>query len=61
MAAVSAFSATSLRFILWPWNFLWPTLVLVPPLVWARRYKARFARGQRPAEAVEVRIQPTMA
>jgi hypothetical protein len=62
IAAVSAFSATSLRFIPWPWNFLWPTLVLVPPLVWAsRRYKARFARGQRPAEAVEVRIQPTMA
>lgn len=62
IAAVSAFSATSLRFIPWPWNFLWPTLVFVPPLVWlSRRYKARFAQGQRPAEVVEVRIQPTMA
>lgn len=62
IAAVSAFSATSLRFIPWPWNFLWPTIIMVPPLVWvSRRYKARFAQGQRPAEAVEVRIQPTMA
>lgn len=62
IAAVSAFSATSLRFIPWPWNFLWPTLVMVPPLVWAsRRYKARFAQGQRPTEVVEVRIQPIRA
>jgi hypothetical protein len=51
-----------LHFIPWPWNFLWPTLVLVPPLLWvSRRYKARFAKGQRPAEAVEAPIQPTMA
>jgi len=62
IAAVSAFSATSLHFIPWPWNFLWPTLVMVPPLVWvSRRYKARFAQGQRPADVVEVRIQPTKA
>ncbi|MBC8085475.1 MAG: hypothetical protein H7Z21_19925 [Hymenobacter sp.] len=59
IAAVSAFSATSLHFIPWPWNFLWPTLLMVPPLIWVqRRYKARFARGQRPADVVEVRIQP---
>jgi len=56
---VSAFSATSLRFIPFPWNFLWPTLVMVPPLVWARlRYKARFRQGERVAQVVEVRIQP---
>jgi hypothetical protein len=62
IAAVSAFSATSFHFIPWPWNFLWPTLLMVPPLVWAsRRYKARFAQGQRPAEVVEVQIQPTLA
>lgn len=62
IAAVSAFSATSLHFIPWPWNFLWPTLVMVPPLIWvSQRYKARFRQGQRPADAVEVRIQPTMA
>jgi hypothetical protein len=62
IAAVSAFSATSLHFIPWPWNFLWPTLIMVPPLAWAsRRYKARFAQGQRPAQVVEVQIQPTMA
>ena len=59
IAAVSAFSATSLHFIPWPWNFLWPTLLLVPPMVWVqRRYKARFAQGQRPADLVEVRIRP---
>lgn len=58
IAAVSAFSATSLHFIPWPWNFLWPTLVMVPPLIWAqRRYKARFAQGKHPAEVVEVKIQ----
>ena len=62
IAAVSAFSATSLHFIPGPWNFLWPTLVMVPPLAWAsRRYKARFRQGQQPSEVVEVRIQPTMA
>jgi hypothetical protein len=62
IAAVSAFSATSLHFIPGPWNFLWPTLVFVPPLAWAsRRYKARFRQGQRPGEVVEVRIQPAMA
>jgi uncharacterized membrane protein len=36
-AAVSAFSATSLGFIPFPLNFLWPTLVLVPLLVWLQR------------------------
>jgi len=45
IAAVSAFSATSLTFIPWPVNFLWPTLLLVPPMVWVqRRYKQQFAR-----------------
>ncbi|MBX0292857.1 hypothetical protein K3G63_20605 [Hymenobacter sp. HSC-4F20] len=38
IAAVSAFSATSLRFISFPFNFLWPTLVLVPLLVWLQRH-----------------------
>jgi len=37
IAAVSAFSATSLHFIPWPWNFLWPTLLGVPYLLWAQR------------------------
>lgn len=61
IAAVSAFSATSQHFIPWPWNFLWPTLVFVPPLLWvSRRYKARFAQGQCPAKVVEVHIQPAM-
>lgn len=37
IAAVSAFSATSLHVIPWPWNFLWPTLLGVPYLLWAQR------------------------
>jgi hypothetical protein len=58
IAAVSAFSATSLTFIPAPWNFLWPTLVMVPPLIWVqRRYKAKFAQGRRPEQLVEVRLQ----
>jgi hypothetical protein len=62
IAAVSAFSATSLHFIPWPWNFLWPTLLIVPPMVWVqRRYQARFAQGQRSTNVMEVRIQPEAA
>jgi hypothetical protein len=38
IAAVSAFSATSLKFISFPLNFLWPTLVFVPLLVWLQRH-----------------------
>jgi hypothetical protein len=37
IASVSAFSATSLKFISFPLNFLWPTLVLVPLLLWMQR------------------------
>lgn len=38
IAAVSAFSATSLTFIPFPLNFLWPTLVFAPLLIWLRRH-----------------------
>ena len=38
IAAVSAFSATSLTFISFPLNFLWPTLVFVPLLLWLQRH-----------------------
>lgn len=55
IAAVSAFSATSLKFIPFPVNFLWPTLLFVPVLIWMQR---RYARR---ANALEVRIQPTAA
>jgi len=62
IAAVSAFSATSLKFIPFPLNFLWPTLLMVPGLIWVqRRYKARFARAARSADVVEVRIQSEVA
>ena len=37
IAAVSAFSATSLHFIPFPINFLWPTVVGVPIIVWWHR------------------------
>ncbi|MCR5887647.1 hypothetical protein LRS06_07620 [Hymenobacter sp. J193] len=40
IAAVSAFSVTSLKFIVFPLNFLWPTLVLVPLLIWFQRRHA---------------------
>ncbi|TGE14833.1 DUF2306 domain-containing protein [Hymenobacter elongatus] len=62
VAAVSAFSATSLGFIPFPLNFLWPTLVIIPPLMWVQhRYKKRFAAGQHPEKVVEVRIQPELS
>lgn len=34
IAAVSAFSVTSLRFIPFPYNFLWPTALGVPIIAW---------------------------
>ncbi|MBD2724533.1 DUF2306 domain-containing protein [Hymenobacter armeniacus] len=37
IAAVSAFSVTSLRFIPFPYNFLWPTLLGVPVIAWWQR------------------------
>ncbi len=52
IAAISAFSATSLHFIPWPWNFLWPTLLGVPYLLWAQRHYVggRGQTAQLPAE-----------
>ena len=62
VAAISAFSATSLHFIPWPWNFLWPTLVIIPPLIWVqRRYKAQFALGRRPAEVAAAGVRLSAA
>jgi len=62
IAAVSAFSATSLKFIPFPLNFLWPTLLGVPLLIWSqRRYKQQFTRGRQPNELVEVRIPAVSA
>ena len=37
IAAVSAFSVTSLHFIPFPFNFLWPTLLGVPVIAWWQR------------------------
>ncbi|GAA4033809.1 DUF2306 domain-containing protein [Hymenobacter glaciei] len=47
IGAVSAFSATSLHFIPFPVNFLWPTLIGVPLIMWWHRR----VRGQRVAVA----------
>ena len=43
IAAVSAFSVTSLKFIPFPYNFLWPTAIGVPIIMWWHRR----VRGQR--------------
>lgn len=37
IAAVSAFSVTSLKFIPFPYNFLWPTAIGVPIIMWWHR------------------------
>ncbi|MFD2718659.1 hypothetical protein ACFST9_08025 [Hymenobacter monticola] len=37
IAAVSAFSVTSLHFIPFPYNFLWPTVLGVPVIAWWQR------------------------
>ena len=43
IAAVSAFSVTSLKFIPFPYNFLWPTALGLPIIMWWHRR----VRGQR--------------
>ena len=43
IAAVSAFSVTSLHFIPFPFNFLWPTALGLPIIMWWQRR----VRGQR--------------
>ena len=43
ITAVSAFSVTSLKFIPFPWSFLWPTALGVPLILWWHRR----VRGQR--------------
>jgi hypothetical protein len=53
IAAVSAFSVTSLKFIPFPLNFLWPTFLFVPMLMWQQR------RYSRQADTLETRIQTT--
>ena len=45
IAAVSAFSVTSLHFIPFPYNFLWPTLLGLPIIMWWHRR----VRGQQVA------------
>ncbi len=52
IAAVSAFSATSLRFIPFPYNFLWPTLVGIPVIAWWQRRVRRGRSSQTDALAI---------
>lgn len=44
IAAVTAFSVTSLRFIPFPYSFLWPTVLGVPVIAWWHR-RVRQQRG----------------
>jgi hypothetical protein len=50
IAAISAFSVTSLKFIPFPYNFLWPTLLGVPIIMWWHR------RVRQPRTAVDARL-----
>ena len=54
IAAVSAFSVTSLHFISFPLNFLWPTAVGVPVIVWWHRR----VRGGRAVVANPEQVYP---
>ncbi|GAA4365163.1 DUF2306 domain-containing protein [Hymenobacter saemangeumensis] len=51
IAAVSAFSATSLTFIPFPFNFLWPTLLGVPAIFW---WQARVRKGRLAANSEQL-------
>lgn len=62
IAAVSAFSATSLKFIPFPYNFLWPSLLGFPLIMWwQRRVKLHAAATPAGTQSLEVRIQPAPA
>ncbi|HEX8328521.1 MAG TPA: hypothetical protein VF629_13340 [Hymenobacter sp.] len=50
IAAVSAFSVTSLQFIPFPYNFLWPTLLGVPIIRWWHR------RVKQPKAAADIQL-----
>ncbi len=56
IAAVSAFSVTSLHFIPFPYNFLWPTLIGLPASAW---WRARVQAGR--ANQLETRTLPSTA
>jgi hypothetical protein len=49
IAAVSAFSVTSLHFIPFPYNFLWPTALCVPLILWWHRRVRRQSVIQAPS------------
>lgn len=59
VATVSAFSAVTLDMIHPVWlRWLWPILLGSPLIaIWARYYKARFAKGRRAHELFDLRIR----
>ena len=57
IAAVSAFSVTSLRFIPFPYNFLWPTALGVPIIAWWQWRVRRAAT----APAPDLSVSPSPA
>jgi hypothetical protein len=57
IAAVSAFSVTSLRFIPFPYNFLWPTALGVPVIAWWQ-WRVRRQRVATPIPAPGLSASP---
>ncbi len=60
IAAVSAFSVTSLRFIPFPYNFLWPTALGVPVTAWWQ-WRVRRQRVATTAPAPDLSASPVPA
>ena len=57
IAAVSAFSVTSMRFIPFPYNFLWPTVLGLPVIWWWQRR----VQAQRVATAPSFDLSASLA
>jgi len=61
IAAVSAFSVTSLRFIPFPYNFLWPTALGVPVIAWWQwRVRRQRVPTMAPAPGLSVLPAPVL-
>jgi hypothetical protein len=59
IATVSAFSAVNLDMIKPQWlQWLWPTIIGAPLIAfWVRRYRSRFAAGQKSRDFFDIRIR----
>jgi hypothetical protein len=61
IAAVSAFSVTSLRFIPFPYNFLWPTALGIPIIAWWQWRVRRQRVATPPIPAPDLSVSPAPA